>query len=114
MVEVSTSNTRKLGHAKCQLVASDIFNGKKLEDIVSSSHNCDVHHVNNTDFQLIDESRYGFESLLANNGNIKDDIRIPFNEQLFIQIKDDLGEGKYIFLTIMYANTIIKFPTKKT
>ena len=62
---------------------SDILNGKKLENIVSSSHNCDVPHVNHTDFQLIDKSRDGFVSLLANNGNTKDDIKLPFDKQLF-------------------------------
>ena len=44
--EVSTKKTKKHGHAKCHFVASDIFNGKIFEDIVSSSHNCDVHHPN--------------------------------------------------------------------
>ena len=44
--EVFTSKTRKHGHEKFHFVASDIFNGKKLEDIVSSSHNCDVHNPN--------------------------------------------------------------------
>ena len=83
MVEVSTSKTRKHGHAKCHFVASDIFNGKKLEDIVSYSHNCDVPHVNHIYFQLIDKYGDGFVILLDNNGNIKDDIRLPFNEELF-------------------------------
>jgi len=85
-VEVSTSKTGKHGHAKCHFVAIDIFNGKKLEDIVPSSHNCDVSelislfgmlllvivivcehslvpqvpHVNRTDYQLIDISEDGF------------------------------------------------------
>ena len=111
MAEVSTSKTRKHGHAKCHFVASDIFNGKNLEDIVSSSHNCDVHRVNQTDFQLIEKYGDGFVSLLANHGNTKDDIKLPFDERLFTQIKDGFGEGKYLVLTVMHANAITKFPT---
>ena len=50
-------------------------------------------------------------SLLDNNGNTKDDIMLPFDEQLFTEIKDGFGEGKYLVLTVMHANAITKFPT---
>ncbi|GFS42571.1 eukaryotic elongation factor 5A-3 [Actinidia rufa] len=103
VVEVSTSKTGKHGHAKCHFVAIDIFNGKKLEDIVPSSHNCDVPHVNRTDYQLIDISEDGFVSLLTENGNTKDDLRLPTDENLLSQIKDGFGEGKDLVVSVMSA-----------
>lgn len=42
MIDVSTSKTGKHGHAKCNFTATDIFTGKKLEDMCPSTHNVDV------------------------------------------------------------------------
>ena len=103
VVEVSTSKTGKHGHAKCHFVAIDIFTGKKLEDIVPSSHNCDVPHVNRTDYQLIDISEDGFVSLLTENGNTKDDLRLPTDDTLLAQVKDGFAEGKDLVLSVMSA-----------
>ncbi|MFS7959301.1 putative ribosomal protein L2, domain 2 [Helianthus anomalus] len=103
VVEVSTSKTGKHGHAKCHFVAIDIFNGKKLEDIVPSSHNCDVPHVNRTDYQLIDISEDGFVSLLTESGGTKDDLKLPTDDSLLTQIKDGFNEGKDLVVTVMSA-----------
>ncbi|MBA0730551.1 hypothetical protein Golax_023102 [Gossypium laxum] len=84
VVEVSTSKTGKHGHAKCHFVGIDIFTGKKLEDIVPSSHNCDV-------------------SLLTDSGDTKDDLRLPTDENLLKQIKDGFGEGKDLVVSVMSA-----------
>ncbi|KAK7309827.1 hypothetical protein RJT34_06880 [Clitoria ternatea] len=101
VVEVSTSKTGKHGHAKCHFVGIDIFTGKKLEDIVPSSHNCDVPHVNRTDYQLIDISEDGFVSLLTESGGTKDDLRLPTDESLLSQIKDGFAEGKDLVVSVM-------------
>ncbi|KAK8587452.1 hypothetical protein V6N12_021945 [Hibiscus sabdariffa] len=103
VVEVSTSKTGKHGHAKCHFVAIDIFTAKKLEDIVPSSHNCDVPHVNRTDYQLIDISEDGFVSLLTDSGDTKDDLRLPTDDSLLKQIKDGFAEGKDLVVSVMSA-----------
>ncbi|KAL0801337.1 hypothetical protein Bca101_056513 [Brassica carinata] len=103
VVEVSTSKTGKHGHAKCHFVAIDIFTSKKLEDIVPSSHNCDVPHVNRTDYQLIDISEDGFVSLLTDNGSTKDDLKLPTDEALLTQLKSGFEEGKDIVVSVMSA-----------
>ncbi|WVZ61485.1 hypothetical protein U9M48_011348 [Paspalum notatum var. saurae] len=103
VVEVSTSKTGKHGHAKCHFVGIDIFNGKKLEDIVPSSHNCDVPHVDRTEYQLIDISEDGYVSLLTESGNTKDDLKLPTDEALQAQIRNGYDEGKDLILTVMSA-----------
>merc|ERR1712060_622711 len=77
-VEVSTSKTGKHGHAKAHIVAIDIFNGKKLEDLCPSSHNLDVPFVVKTEYQVLtaDEDT-GEVSLLKEDGDTKDDLNLP-------------------------------------
>ncbi|KAJ8755403.1 hypothetical protein K2173_019201 [Erythroxylum novogranatense] len=100
-VEVSTSKTSKHEHAKCHFEGIDIFNVKKLEDIVPSSHNCDVPHVNRTSYSLLISMKMDF--LLTENGNTKDDLRLPIGENLLTQIKDGFTDGKDLVVTVMSA-----------
>eukprot|EP00611_Tribonema_gayanum_P010656 TRINITY_DN2071_c0_g1_i1.p1 TRINITY_DN2071_c0_g1~~TRINITY_DN2071_c0_g1_i1.p1 ORF type:complete len:163 (-),score=32.37 TRINITY_DN2071_c0_g1_i1:448-936(-) len=65
VANVSTSKTGKHGHAKANFTAIDIFTGKKLEDIVPTSHATSVPNVARVDYQLLDISDDGFLSLLT-------------------------------------------------
>ncbi|GAV82599.1 eIF-5a domain-containing protein, partial [Cephalotus follicularis] len=108
VVEVSTSKTGKHGHAKCHFVVIDIFNGKEREDILPSSHNCDVPHVNRTDYQLIDISEDGFVITSSSLSWIcwfvsKEDLRLPTDDNLLNRIKDGFAEGNDLAVLVMFA-----------
>merc|ERR1712217_738063 len=66
--DVTSSKTGKHGHAKCHFVAIDIFTGKKVEDLVPSSHNCSVPFVTRTDYQIIDVDEDGFATFSSRTG----------------------------------------------
>ncbi|CAO1600280.1 translation initiation factor eIF5A [Xanthoria calcicola] len=80
IVDMSTSKTGKHGHAKVHLVAIDIFTGKKLEELCPSTHNMDVPNVQRKEYQLLDVSDDGFLSLMSDDGETKDDVKVPEGE----------------------------------
>jgi len=75
VAEVSTSKTGKHGHAKVHMVALDIFDGKKLEDICPSTHNMECPIVKRTELQLIDMDEEGFVTLMDDAGETRDDLQ---------------------------------------
>mgnify|MGYP000788905884 CR=1 FL=1 len=105
IVDMSTSKTGKHGHAKVHLVGIDIFTGKKYEDICPSTHNMNVPEVKRTELQLIDVTDDGFISLLLDDGNTRDDLKLPDGE-LGEQIKAAFEEGKDLLLTVQSAMDI--------
>ncbi|KAF3497218.1 hypothetical protein DY000_02054884 [Brassica cretica] len=103
VVEVST--TDEDGNAKCHFVGIDIFNGDKLEETVPSSDNCDVPHVNSTEYRLFDISEDGhvrMSSCLSRTGVTKD-LEIPTDDPLFQKIKSGVDEGNQLAVTVMSA-----------
>jgi len=107
VIDVSTSKTGKHGHAKCHFVATDIFTGKKLEDLQPSSHNSEVPNVSRQEFTVIDISEDGFVSLMDDAGNTKDDLMLPKGtdeaEKLAITIQKEFDDGKELSVVVLKA-----------
>ena len=84
VLNISVSKTGKHGHAKCNFTAVDIFTGKKLEDMIPSTHGTSVPIVNKSEWEIIDIE--GDElTLMDEGGNQKTDLNLP-------TVPDGLGE----------------------
>lgn len=101
IIDMSTSKTGKHGHAKVNMVATDIFNGKKYEEISPSTHNMDVPNVKRNDFELVNIED-GFLSLMNDDGDMKEDVKVPAGE-LGERIKADFEEGKTLSISVLAA-----------
>eukprot|EP01083_Nonionella_stella_P079572 218430_1 len=95
VLAISVSKTGKHGHAKCNFNAVDIFTGKKLEDMVPSSHGTTVPVVNRADWEIIDIGEEGEVTLMDEAGNQKTDINLPgYPETMAQEIRDAWAEGE--------------------
>merc|ERR1712205_8014 len=109
--DVSTSKTGKHGHAKCHFVAIDIFTGKKMEDLVPSSHTTSVPFVKKEELQCIDVDEDGFVTCLTAEGDTRSDLKTPDQmtpeppgaTELSKKIKDLLAEEKDFYVIVQNA-----------
>lgn len=102
VVEISSSKTGKHGHAKINITAIDIFTQKKYEDVCPASHNVDVPVIERNEYQLLDIDKDLYISLMDQNGQTKDDIKLA-NDDIGKRIKADFEEGKDLLVTVLGA-----------
>ena len=104
VLNISVSKTGKHGHAKCNFTATDIFTGKKYEDMIPSTHGTTVPIVNKNEFEIIDID--GDElTLMDEAGNQKTDLNLPaYPEGLGDEIRDAWSGGENsVMVTVQSA-----------
>jgi translation initiation factor 5A len=100
--ELATSAPGKHGHAKCAVVAMDIFTQKKFESIFPSHHVANVPLVNKTDYTLLDITEDGYCALLGEAGNTREDISLPLHpEGLSKRLQDAFVTGDQLLVTVV-------------
>lgn len=82
----------------------------RYEDICPSTHNMDVPHVKREDYQLTDISTDGYLTLMSDNAELREDLKVPDGE-LGQQLKTEYDNGKELLVCIS-INRIFskKFP----
>mmetsp|Transcript_1740 Transcript_1740/g.1915 ORF Transcript_1740/g.1915 Transcript_1740/m.1915 type:complete len:162 (+) Transcript_1740:110-595(+) len=95
VINIAVSKTGKHGHAKCNFTATDIFTGKKLEDMVPGSHGTTVPIVTKSDWEIIDIEEDGCVTLMDEGGNQKIDVTLPaIPKGLGDEIREAWAEGE--------------------
>lgn len=105
VLSISVSKTGKHGHAKCNFVATDIFTGKKYEDMIPSSHGTTVPIVNRSDWEIIDIEETGELTLMDEGGNQKTDLNLPtFPDGFADEIREAWNGGENsVMVTVQSA-----------
>jgi translation initiation factor 5A len=105
VLNISVSKTGKHGHAKCNFTATDIFTGKKLEDMIPSTHGTTVPIVTKTEWEVIDIEEDGEMTLMDEAGNQKTDMNLPsYPENMADEIRAAWNGGEnQISVTVQSA-----------
>jgi translation initiation factor 5A len=105
VLNISVSKTGKHGHAKCNFTATDIFTGKKYEDMIPSTHGTTVPIVNRADWEVIDIDDDGALTLMDEGGNQKTDLNLPsFPPELADEIREAWNGGENsVMVTVQSA-----------
>lgn len=104
VVEMTTSKAGKHGHAKATIVGVDIFSGKKHEDSCPTSHNMEIPFVKKNEYQLIDIAEDGYVTLLLENGETKEDLKLPEDEPEMVEkMRADFSAEKDILVSVISA-----------
>eukprot|EP01041_Mallomonas_annulata_P002818 gene2818-5540_t len=101
---VSTSKTGKHGSAKCNFAGYDIFNGKKIEDMQPSSNTVQVPNVIRKEYTLLDISPDDYCSLMDENGNTREDLKLPdYPDNFNREIRKAFEDGKSLMISVLGA-----------
>ncbi|GMH66302.1 hypothetical protein TrLO_g3240 [Triparma laevis f. longispina] len=104
VLSISVSKTGKHGHAKCNFETVDIFNGKKIMDMVPSTHGTTVPIVNKTEWEIANIDDEDFLSLFDEGGEQKDDVKLPkYPDDLAKKITEAWNDGENTVMVTVQA-----------
>ena len=99
---VSTSKTGKHGSAKCNFIAYNIFNNKKLEEMIGSTHATSIPVVVRKEYTLMDINDENYVTLLDDDGEIREDIKLPDHPENYGRdIRKEFEDGNQLIVAVL-------------
>lgn len=80
VVQIDIAKTGKHGSAKAVFTGLDVFNEKKHEELTTTHSKIPEVIVEHHDYTLIDVSDEGYLSLMNNEGEVRDDLKLPISK----------------------------------
>merc|ERR1711916_253178 len=93
VIEVTTSKTGKHGHAKANITGTDIFTGKKVQDISPTSHNMTAPFVKVFQLTVTDVNEDDYVTLMDDNGEIREDLKLPDSDGPHAKVAEEIRKG---------------------
>jgi translation initiation factor 5A len=117
VVDISFAKTGKHGHAKASITGVDIFNGRKYEDSVPSSHGVEAPIIKRTEWQAIAVDADGYVTLMDQQGTTRSDLKLPDEVEddkvVAKRLTEGLDNGRDVFVTILASMGIEKIDEAK-
>lgn len=117
ILDFSISKTGKHGKAKYHIIGRDVLTQKKIECILSSMDKISIPIITNSKYILSDISSDRYLSLLSSSNVIKEDLKLPDDEnlsQLIIDLFKNKSYNEEVIITTLTAfnEEVVIFVTK--
>lgn len=117
VAEITTSKTGKHGHAKANITAIDIFNGKKFTDVIPVSHSKEEPIISRKPYTVLSINEEGYVSLMTPTGEVREDLKLPNDceddENTCKRLRDGLDNGKTMVVTVLESMGLEKIEDAK-
>ena len=104
VVDIAKSKTGKHGHAKASIAGSDIFTGRRYETHLPTSHDIEIPFVDRSEYALLNVDGKHTQ-LLALNNEIREDVEMPVDEEMFKRVTELFATGDEVLVTVLSCNS---------
>ena len=103
VIVVSSSKPGKHGHTKVHTIGSDIFTGRRCEEICPASHSMRRVAVTRGEYAVLDVAADGAVSLLSASNDLRSDLNLPRDGELAGRIRAAFVAGEDIAVVVIGA-----------